>query len=549
MRRALRIAAVAGALLVVAVAGGRLVGYGRLSASLPALDGQRTLPGLAAPVTVERDALGIPTIRGALARGRGARHGLPARAGPLLPDGPGSPARRRRAGGPGRARGASVDRGSASTASVPRRDAPWRCCRREDRAMLEAYRRRERRPGRAGGAAVRVPPAAPDPAPLARRGQPARRAVDVPHAAGRRTAPTSPAWRRCATCCRRRCSTSWRRAAPSGTRRSSACRSRCRRCRGPRSTTCAATRTGKPEIELARAVGRGAARGAGHRGSAEDDDVALGSNNWAVDRPADARRRARWSPTTCTWRSACPNTWYRARARVARRGEPGEHAHAGWHHAARRARARHRQQHARGVGLHQHLRRLERHRPAGGRPRRHRTAIGRPTAGSASTGTTKRCRLPARTTERMTVRWTIWGPVLGPDYGAARARTAGWRTPPNGWPRRITPLESRPDARRGLRRGQRRSARRAEHGRRRADGHIGWTSTAPSRAASASTARCPRRGRTASRGWNGWLDDAEYPRLIDPPGGRIWTANARVVDGACWPGLATAATKSGPARR
>ena len=34
------------------------------------------------------------------------------------------------------------------------------------------------------------------------------------------------------------------------------------------------------------------------------------------------------------------------------------------------------------------------------------------------------------------------------------------------------------------------------------------------------------------RRWNGWLDDAEYPRLVDPPGGRIWTANARVVDGA-----------------
>ena len=34
-----------------------------------------------------------------------------------------------------------------------------------------------------------------------------------------------------------------------------------------------------------------------------------------------------------------------------------------------------------------------------------------------------------------------------------------------------------------------------------------------------------------SRGWNGWLEPAEYPRLVDPPGGRIWTANARVVDG------------------
>jgi len=33
------------------------------------------------------------------------------------------------------------------------------------------------------------------------------------------------------------------------------------------------------------------------------------------------------------------------------------------------------------------------------------------------------------------------------------------------------------------------------------------------------------------RGWNGWLTPAEYPRIVDPPGGRLWTANARVVDG------------------
>jgi len=33
------------------------------------------------------------------------------------------------------------------------------------------------------------------------------------------------------------------------------------------------------------------------------------------------------------------------------------------------------------------------------------------------------------------------------------------------------------------------------------------------------------------RRWDGWLAPAEYPRVVDPPSGRIWTANARVVDG------------------
>jgi len=32
-------------------------------------------------------------------------------------------------------------------------------------------------------------------------------------------------------------------------------------------------------------------------------------------------------------------------------------------------------------------------------------------------------------------------------------------------------------------------------------------------------------------GWAGWLEPETYPRLVSPPDGRIWTANARVVDG------------------
>jgi penicillin amidase len=32
-------------------------------------------------------------------------------------------------------------------------------------------------------------------------------------------------------------------------------------------------------------------------------------------------------------------------------------------------------------------------------------------------------------------------------------------------------------------------------------------------------------------GWDGWIDINEYPRVYNPPSGRIWTANARVADG------------------
>lgn len=63
------------------------------------------------------------------------------------------------------------------------------------------------------------------------------------------------------------------------------------------------------------------------------------------------------------------------------------------------------------------------------------------------------------------------------------------------------------------------------------DGHIAWTIMG----------RLPRReGRDGQRPiastdpdarWDGFLDPASYPRVIDPPEGRLWTANSRVVDG------------------
>lgn len=51
-------------LTVIAAGGGFLWLRGRLVASLPVLDGEIPLAGLTAPVSVERDALGVPTVRG-----------------------------------------------------------------------------------------------------------------------------------------------------------------------------------------------------------------------------------------------------------------------------------------------------------------------------------------------------------------------------------------------------------------------------------------------------------------------------------------------------
>lgn len=70
-----------------------------------------------------------------------------------------------------------------------------------------------------------------------------------------------------------------------------------------------------------------------------------------------------------------------------------------------------------------------------------------------------------------------------------------------------------------------------------ADGRIAWTLSGPIPRRFGHAGRLPSSWADGRRGWSGWLEPAEYPRLVDPPSGRLWTANGRVVDGE-WLGLA-----------
>lgn len=63
-----------------------------------------------------------------------------------------------------------------------------------------------------------------------------------------------------------------------------------------------------------------------------------------------------------------------------------------------------------------------------------------------------------------------------------------------------------------------------------AGGNIGWTIAGQIPVKSGFDPRLPADWST-EEGWLGWLHPADYPRVINPPGNRIWTANARVADG------------------
>jgi penicillin amidase len=64
-----------------------------------------------------------------------------------------------------------------------------------------------------------------------------------------------------------------------------------------------------------------------------------------------------------------------------------------------------------------------------------------------------------------------------------------------------------------------------------ASGRIGWTIMGRIPRRVGFDGRRPTSWADGSRRWDGWLRPEEYPRVVDPPVGRIWTANARVVSG------------------
>ena len=63
-----------------------------------------------------------------------------------------------------------------------------------------------------------------------------------------------------------------------------------------------------------------------------------------------------------------------------------------------------------------------------------------------------------------------------------------------------------------------------------ADGNIGWTIAGRIPVRAGYDPSLPADW-SESAGWHGWVEPGDYPRIINPASGRIWTANARVVDG------------------
>jgi penicillin G amidase len=64
-----------------------------------------------------------------------------------------------------------------------------------------------------------------------------------------------------------------------------------------------------------------------------------------------------------------------------------------------------------------------------------------------------------------------------------------------------------------------------------AQGNIGWTIAGPIPRRVGIDGSFPTSWADGTRGWQGYLTPAEFPRIVNPPSGRIWTANSAVVEG------------------
>jgi len=255
------------------------------------------------------------------------------------------------------------------------------------------------------------------------------------------------------------------------------------------------------------------------------DDRAVGSNNWVVG-PAHTADGAAWLADDMHLGLRVPNVWYRARFEwrdgagprqivgVTLPGTPavvvGSNGRIAWGFT-----------NSYGDFSDRILLELD---PAD--PNRYRTPDGYREFGLRR----ERIKVKGGIDQVLEVRETIWGPLL-PTAGGEAPQALAWTAHrPEATNLDLLKLETAAsvDEAVTIAAGVGVPAQNfvvADH-----RGNIGWTIIG----------RIPRRqGYDPSvpaswadgAGWNGWLTPAEYPRVINPEIGRIWTANNRIVGG------------------
>ncbi|MBP1637060.1 MAG: Penicillin amidase, partial [Acidobacteria bacterium] len=162
-----------------------------------------------------------------------------------------------------------------------------------------------------------------------------------------------------------------------------------------------------------------------------------------------------------------------------------------------------------------------------GNPALYRT----PAGPAAVTVHEERIRCKGAQDEVLRVEETIWGPVVEADERGRRRALAWVAQRPEAMNLALTGMERAAGVAEALEVGSRAGIPAQNLVVVDSAGHIGWTiaGAVPDRAGFDGTV--PTSWADGSRRWNGLLPPARHPRIVDPPGGRIWTANNQVAYG------------------
>jgi len=129
------------------------------------------------------------------------------------------------------------------------------------------------------------------------------------------------------------------------------------------------------------------------------------------------------------------------------------------------------------------------------------------------------------------VRDTLWGPVLDQDHDGV-TRAVHWvAADPGATNLELEGIERARDVGDAMSVANR--AGMPEQNFLTADsaGHIAWTIAGRIPLRQGYDPSQPSYWDKSGTGWSGWLPLDRYPRIVDPEKGRLWSANARVVDG------------------
>ena len=144
----------------------------------------------------------------------------------------------------------------------------------------------------------------------------------------------------------------------------------------------------------------------------------------------------------------------------------------------------------------------------------------------------ERIRVKGEGDATLEVKETVWGPVIDTD-AQGRPRALAWTAHyPEAVNLRIAGLETARNVEEAMAAANRSGIPPQNFVVADSAGRIGWTIMGQMPRRLGFDGRVPTSWASGSNRWAGWLAPEEFPRLIDPPSGRIWTANSRVVDGA-----------------